>query len=199
MKQMREIEPTPPGYWGSGSEHIVIFENVLSPSELSELHRYANCNDDWSAVSGQYHWMDRVHRTITESSAKSIIKSLHDSMRSITQNHFGVFVQANGIQLNRWRVGDSQNPHADKQELDGGPNCCPMYDLSSIFYINDDYGGGEVFFPKQNLSISPPANTVLSFPGDINYLHGVNEVTFGVRYTVSVFWTVTKIKVNDEN
>lgn len=52
----------------------------------------------------------------------------------------------------------------------------------SMFYVNDDFDGGELFFPTFNYSYKPKA-------GDIAYYkmkdaHGVSPVTKGKRYTV---------------
>jgi ribosomal protein S24E len=52
----------------------------------------------------------------------------------------------------------------------------------SMFYVNDDFGGGELFFPTFDYKYKPKA-------GDIAYYkmkdaHGVAPVTEGKRYTV---------------
>ena len=186
------VELTPPGYWGMDQSRIVVAHDVLNQPDLAELFRYAKCNDEWSAVSSQYQWKDRVHRDFTEQPARRIVDTLHRSAKEMVEAEYGVLLVSAGSQLNRWRVGDKQSPHADKQEVDGGPNCCPMYDLSSIFYPNDDYEGGEIYFPNQGLEIKPKANMLVFFPGDVNY--GVSEVKSGIRYTVSTFWTVVGIQ-----
>ena len=194
MTIRQTVDLTPPGYWGQDRSRIRIVHNVLDQSDLAELFRYAKCNDEWSAVLSQYQWKDRVHRDFTETLAQQIADTLHRLVKRMVETEYGVALVSTGSQLNRWRVGDKQSPHADKQEVDGGPNCCPMYDLSSIFYLNDDYEGGELYFPNQDFEIKPIANTLVFFPGDVNYLHGVSEVKFGVRYTVSTFWTVVGIQ-----
>ena len=55
-----------------------------------------------------------------------------------------------------------------------------------MYYLNDDYEGGEIFFPDYNLKIKPKPNSLLMFPGNENYAHGVKEVTKGFRYTYQV-------------
>ena len=35
-------------------------------------------------------------------------------------------------------------------------------------------------------------NTLVFFPGTLEYLHGVKEITGGVRYTLTSFWTFNK-------
>jgi hypothetical protein len=194
MNYSTRIELTPSGYWGDSVDNIHIFENLLPTDELAELLRYAKCNDDWSAVYGHHQWSDRVHRDFTEPIAKNIYENLYIKTKNILQTTFDILADSTGAQLNRWQVGDEQAPHADKQELDGSKNCCPTYDLSSVFYLNNDFKGGEIFFPIQSFTAKPVRNMLIIFPGDINFIHGVNTVTDGIRYTVSTFWTVTGIR-----
>jgi hypothetical protein len=44
-----------------------------------------------------------------------------------------------------------------------------------------------LFFPALDLVIEPEAGTLVCFPSDHNYIHGVRPVTSGQRYTI-VTW-----------
>jgi predicted 2-oxoglutarate/Fe(II)-dependent dioxygenase YbiX len=59
--------------------------------------------------------------------------------------------------------------------------------VSSIYYINDDYEGGEINFPRFNISYKPKANEMIIFPSTYVYNHSVSEVLSGTRYAV-VSW-----------
>lgn len=59
--------------------------------------------------------------------------------------------------------------------------------ISSVFYINEDYEGGEIEFPRFNLKYKPKANELLLFPSTFVYNHSVLPVTSGYRYAV-VSW-----------
>jgi hypothetical protein len=59
--------------------------------------------------------------------------------------------------------------------------------ISFVYYINDDYEGGEIIFPRFNISYKPKANEMIVFPSTYVYNHSVNEVTSGTRYAV-VSW-----------
>lgn len=59
--------------------------------------------------------------------------------------------------------------------------------VSFVYYINEDYDGGEINFPRFNLSYKPRANEMIVFPSTYVYNHSVNEVTSGTRYAV-VSW-----------
>lgn len=59
--------------------------------------------------------------------------------------------------------------------------------LSIVYYINDDYLGGEINFPRFNVSLKPKANQMILFPSTYVYNHSVSPVTEGTRYSV-VSW-----------
>ena len=59
--------------------------------------------------------------------------------------------------------------------------------ISFVYYINDNYSGGEINFPRFNISYKPAANELLVFPSTYVYNHSVSPVTDGTRYAV-VSW-----------
>ena len=92
----------------------------------------------------------------------------------------------------RWFEGIEQQPHADKELNDGSPNPFPTYDLNSLIYYNDDFTGGELYFPQHGIEIAPKLGLAVMFVGDRNYLHGVRTVTSGERWTTPSFYTVVE-------
>lgn len=59
--------------------------------------------------------------------------------------------------------------------------------MSWVYYINDDYTGGEISFPRFNLTYKPAANELIVFPSNYVYNHSVLPVIDGTRYAV-VSW-----------
>lgn len=59
--------------------------------------------------------------------------------------------------------------------------------ISIIYYINDDYEGGEIDFRLQGLKIKPKAGQLLVFPSNGKFRHSISEVTKGTRYCI-VSW-----------
>lgn len=56
-------------------------------------------------------------------------------------------------------------------------------DIGVIYFLNDNFKGGEVYLPQWDFTYVPKAGDAVFFP--INrYMHGVNFVTEGVRYAV---------------
>jgi Rps23 Pro-64 3,4-dihydroxylase Tpa1-like proline 4-hydroxylase len=59
--------------------------------------------------------------------------------------------------------------------------------ISLVYYINDDYTGGEICFPRFGITYKPKANELLLFPSNYVYNHSVLPVVEGTRYAV-VSW-----------
>lgn len=60
--------------------------------------------------------------------------------------------------------------------------------VSMSFYLNDDYEGGEIEFPRFGLKIKPKANQMILFPSNYVYNHSVLPVISGLRYAVVGWW-----------
>ena len=108
--------------------------------------------------------------------------------------HYGITdpVYADTLQLVRWRPGDEQAAHADCEQPDGRPNEFPWRAFASIIYLNDEYEGGQIYFPKHDLRPELKPGLLAYFPSTAKYLHGVEPITDGVRYTFSCFYTFDK-------
>jgi hypothetical protein len=60
--------------------------------------------------------------------------------------------------------------------------------VSMSFYLNEDYEGGEIEFPRFGLKIKPKANQMIMFPSNYIYNHSVHPVISGLRYAVVAWW-----------
>lgn len=65
---------------------------------------------------------------------------------------------------------------------------------SLLIPINDDYTGGGTKFPKQNVTLRPPAGNCILFPGGITHRHGARIVTEGTRYVIATFINIINQK-----
>jgi predicted 2-oxoglutarate/Fe(II)-dependent dioxygenase YbiX len=92
-------------------------------------------------------------------------------------------------QLVRWQEGHELTPHADNVEPDGAPNATPHRSYSSLLYLNDDYVGGETYFPGHGVRLKPEAGALVLFGAGPQYVHGVTRVTHGLRYTYAGWFT----------
>jgi hypothetical protein len=60
--------------------------------------------------------------------------------------------------------------------------------VSGVLYLNDDYEGGEIYFPEQGVKIKPEAGSLIMFPAYRPYFHHPLPVTSGNKYMVPFFW-----------
>lgn len=94
------------------------------------------------------------------------------------------------LDLVRWIKGYELFPHADKENPPGGePHPFPWRDFASIIYLNDDFDGGQIYWPFKNVEIKPKKGMLAIHPGTDEFRHGVREVPRGNRYTIASFWT----------
>jgi len=201
----------PSGYFGDSPENIVELENFLTPEEQEKLTNFSLNNTIWDITESKVNengtviydadaWANRVATSQSLQKADpEILELIRDMQRRLkveVDKFFNVNVKPTGPAIVRWPVGTRQDPHADKEITSGPdtgkPNAFPNYDIASIFYFNDNYEGGELFFPLQGLKFKPKAGSAFFFPGDKNYLHGVTEITSGFRFTSPFFWTVVE-------
>lgn len=94
--------------------------------------------------------------------------------------HGVVFSQHDGYGILKYGLGQKFTNHIDDH---------PSYlrRISTIYYLNDNYAGGEIIFPRFGISYKPRANEMLLFPSTYVYNHSVSEVLDGTRYAV-VSW-----------
>ena len=69
-------------------------------------------------------------------------------------------------------------------------------DVSFLFYLNDQYGGGELEFYDLGLTIKPKKGMMIAFPSYKEFAHKVHPVTWGHRYTL-VSWVKTQKNLYD--
>jgi hypothetical protein len=58
--------------------------------------------------------------------------------------------------------------------------------ISNLLYLNDDYDGGELYFPEHDFKIKPEAGMLVSFPGNWYNRHGIMPAS-DFRYAINVF------------
>jgi predicted 2-oxoglutarate/Fe(II)-dependent dioxygenase YbiX len=193
-------------------------ENFVTEEEIEQLNLFVRNNQNWDKTETHYnedgtviydsgYWDGRVatYPTIEKTSPEVVntIREIVKRLKVEIDNFFSVDAQATSPAVVRWLPGNFQMPHADKELHEGDnagkPNDFPWYDIATIVYLNDDYEGGELYFPNQDIKFKPKRGAAYFFPGDMNYIHGITEVTSGIRYTCPFFWTILSHKENSND
>ena len=163
---------------GSSAKNVHITDNFLSNEEHETLFNFVNNPDQISWIKEPW----TTERTPSDSIPKDIIillKKIFKTARLNCMDYYDIRVNSNFIGeyiLTKWSKGDVMEPHVDTDSQKTQHIVC-------MYYINDNYEGGELVFPDYNLKIKPKSNSLIMFPGNENYLHGVLAVSEGFRYT----------------
>jgi Rps23 Pro-64 3,4-dihydroxylase Tpa1-like proline 4-hydroxylase len=162
----------------------------LSNDDLSETSLISNWHS-WSSSNGSYVFGERK---ITNPDAfisaaenvKLIFSLLKDTLLEYGQDYANTLGVSLGsqmpISISKYFTGASMGPHTDSS-----PNPTTEH-ISAVLYLNDDYSGGEIAFPDQNIVIKPTAGSLVIFPSIPPFFHESREITSGTKYMSPAFW-----------
>ncbi len=169
---------------GNSITNIQYIENILSQEEHNFIFNFVKTRDLW--IREPWDAMSVLYNDIP----KEIIDMLNKIFTLAYQKSKNLYnVDINPLDKNRFNLlkfieGFSLNPHIDTLSVESNH-------IASIYYINDDYTGGEIVFPNLNLKIKPKANSLIIFPGNENYLHEVLKIVEKERYSSSMWFQFT--------
>jgi glycosyltransferase involved in cell wall biosynthesis len=183
-------------------EGVLIVENYLSPVICQRLVEY------FDGVAGQ-----RLQVIDPEKTTKKEIISRDDPQRvteyvpcdpvmpeitsifidiycNMLTPYFGIeYEWFERPQVLRYYPGGTYKGHSDCEYVDaqGVWHKVQDRDTSVLLYINNEFEGGAISFPKLNYKIQPKAGMLVAFPSHHGYLHEAESVTAGKRYAI-VTW-----------
>jgi hypothetical protein len=123
---------------------------------------------------------------------------LREKFRKAVETVFERKVRPNTSHAQKWDVGGFANPHSDNSDNHGEPNAFEINKYVGILYLNGNYGGGELYFPDHDIEFKPTPYSLIVFPGGVENIHGVREITDGTRYTMVSFWDFAEIEYSEE-
>lgn len=170
-----------------------MIKNFISKDDaelLVDLAKNATV-DEWSKYNytdrdDHNEWEDRIlllnqcsgFNLEVKTLVKDLFAKIQNEISSILKKDIYEYTGFNTIY--RSIVGQSMKTHHD-----GGLGVKFKYGI--VLYLNNDYQGGEIFYPHINLEIKPEAYSLILHPAHEAYRHGVKEVTEGTRYSMTSF------------
>lgn len=124
--------------------------------------------------------------------------NLRNRFKQACEMFFERELRPNTSHAQKWDVGGFAAPHSDNSDHDGNPNAFEINKYVGILYLNNDYEGGELYFPDHNLEFKPTMGQYIMFPGGHENIHGVKEITAGTRYTMVSFWDYADAEYDEE-
>ena len=93
-----------------------------------------------------------------------------------------------GYHTQKWEPGAYARKHSDNTDAEGNSGAFTRSRYAGFLYLNDDFEGGLLKFPDQELEIQPKVGMLAVFDGGFSNMHEVSMITSGVRYTIGSFW-----------
>lgn len=201
-------------------DNILIQKNAIAPADLELLTRYVqSARMEQTAVSNfaedapeqGVEWVvnkevrDTHHLHQTNTIVRKLRSVLKAGISSFVEPFYNVKIRDwEPLQLLHYGEGGHYIPHVDAETLYTDEDGLELWektldrDLSVVYFLNDDFKGGELFFPNLDFLVTPEAGALVCFPSDHNYIHGVKPVTSGRRYSVVTWMRVKGMPRVDE-
>ena len=201
-------------------DNVLIQCNAIGGAELKFLTEYVRqarmtdslvSNFEGETEDGSVEWVvNKKIRDTQEVHVTSVVRErlrgLEDaSVHALINPFYDVEVRdIEPSQILHYGVGGHYIPHVDAETLYKDDIGLDMWektldrDLSVVYFLNDDFVGGELIFPDLDLVVKPEAGMLVCFPSDHHYVHGVNPVTSGHRYTVVTWMRIKGMPTADE-
>jgi len=144
------------------------------------------------SMGNETDWQTLMHRPIDEN-IKNLLSKVLDKSQEIIFEIFGdKTVWEFGPYLSMYGEGKSLRLHCDGFQY--GMDGYPQTDYSTVYYINDDYSGGEYTIPAMGITYKPVANSMLlvSNSPHEDAAHSVGKVLSGNRFMSAGFFTIDK-------
>lgn len=184
----------------SSTEDLVIVYDLIDPLRLDILTKqyvssmyydYPEMTDELR--SGLEYVPPKDDRYFYEDVAAVVLEEIKTKTKQIMESEF------DGFKVERFQdfgkpglrgPGSSMKPHIDGppefEEL-GYPEM-GVSNIGSNYYLNDNYSGGELYYPNLDFEYKPVPNSLVLHRGsDPQFQHGVREVTAGWRLGLGMF------------
>jgi hypothetical protein len=180
---------------------IVVYENFLTEEESKKIIKVL----DRVADNGTISWMpisfyesyssvlpqdgnpEITNAGLPEDIFSQVKSGIIEAVASVHDLDPKTIVQI-GYHTQKWEPGAFARIHSDNTDEHGNTGPFARSRYAAFLYLNDDFEGGLLRFPKQDLEIAPQAGMLAVFDGGFNNMHEVTLIESGVRYTIGSFW-----------
>lgn len=147
-----------------------------------------SCWHDWTSSNADHQF---GYRKVTNEESfasstdqvRSIYAVLNEALISVGKDYSDTLGIPNGakapISISKYLPNEYMGPHADEGH--------PEAHFSAVLYLNDNFNGGGLGFPNQNVFIQPKAGSIIVFPSVQPYVHDPKPAD-DVKYISPAFW-----------
>lgn len=143
------------------------FKGIDSQNDLKVLREYLNKHEDsWGNVDPSNYWQGRtlfehdISDVYIKSVMKNVIRKGIDLIKKNISDDKSIYCEH--LSMSRWPIGYELTPHADAENPVGQKKHeFPWRDFACITFLNNDFEGGNLYFPELNIEIRPePGNSI---------------------------------------
>jgi hypothetical protein len=183
------------------TKDLVVYENFISAEDSQKIINVL----DKVAANGTMTWMPisfyesyssvlpqdgdpEIEEEGLDSDIFSKIKSgIIEAVASVHDLDPKTVVQI-GYHTQKWEPGAYARLHSDNTDEHGNSGAFTRSRYAAFLYLNDNFSGGLLKFPKNEIEITPKVGMLAVFDGGFNNMHEVTLIESGVRYTIGSFW-----------
>jgi hypothetical protein len=183
------------------TKDIVVYENFLTPEDSSKIIEVL----DRAATGGSLTWMpisfyESYSSTLPQEGDSEILESglpsdifaqikakIVEAVASVHDLDPKTIVEI-GYHTQKWEPGAYARLHSDNTDDKGNSGAFTRSRYAAFLYLNDDFSGGLLKFPSQDIELAPKVGMLAAFDGGFSNMHEVSLIESGIRYTIGSFW-----------
>jgi len=183
------------------TKDIVVYKNFISREDCKKMIQALDAQADNGAIS----WMpisfyESYSSVLPQDNDKEVVdaglsptifsdieKIMYEAIASVHDLDPKVISKI-GYHTQKWEPGAYARIHSDNTDEHGKSGAFTRSRYAGFLYLNDDFKGGLLKFPSQNIEIKPEVGMLAVFDGGFNNMHEVSLIESGVRYTIGSFW-----------
>jgi hypothetical protein len=147
----------------------VLLEEMSTPSEVNPYPEYYKTRFGGTG----YPYNERVLKIQKKYALKS--NKIHQELNPSQEKEIKTFKCFGST----WNIGGFGLVHVDDQDPE------PFIEYSTVIYINDDFTGGDIYFPSLQFDYKPKKYSAVFFISDGDkWKHGITPVESGSRSTL---------------
>jgi hypothetical protein len=183
------------------TKDIVVYENFLTPEEslkvISVLDKTAeNGTITWMPISFYESYSSvlpqkgdpEIEKTgLPDDIFEQVKSKIVEAVASVHDLDPNTIVEI-GYHTQKWEPGAYARLHSDNTDEKGNSGAFTRSRYAAFLYLNDDFKGGLLKFPGQDIELAPKVGMLAAFDGGFENMHEVSLIESGVRYTIGSFW-----------
>ncbi len=127
-----------------------------------------------------------------QAASRQLLFQHTQTIQIVLYQHYGIrFANVENFSVLRYHEGEGYRRHVDnlllasrQMEMQQG---IPTRDISLVGYLNDDFEGGETYFDRQGVKVTPRTGDVVVFPAYYTHPHAALPVSRGTKYAFATW------------